>query len=319
MKAKTSSPKAQAGRHLCSLLLAACCLLPSCLEDEGQVRELRQLREKLVLAEKKAAELAEAAAEAQNQAPAAPSVPVSDDSGTAALKRQLSELESKHEALQKELQAAKSMASAASDTSSKPADAGQFKDFVKGIERDLMEQASTLQQQLQEAAPTVAIEGITVKRIASGFSSEIVFNVADGSGQTRPYAFPVQAMLDGKWRVPSVADVQRNLASATQAVPVRPAAPTYTQAPAPAPAPAAPQAAQAPASPMSAQETVTIRWDSANPNAARLAAPQAPQTTAAVPPPAPAPTRPAQPTAPAAPRVPAPVMPVTQDVQIRFE
>jgi hypothetical protein len=317
--------------------------LSGCSENDSQLIELRQLREKLSIAEKQAAEAA-GAVEAAQQAAAAVSSSTQDMTASA---QKLTEAESRIAALEKEVQEARSAAQAATETAAKTSSANKgnaesFREFVKTMERDLLSKTSDLQQSVEQALPTANIQETTVKRlrlpdeIATAFNSAVVFILADASGQQRRLEFPVTAGLDGQWRLPGAADVQRHIASAT---PAQPAPAPVAAAPAPAPAPMQPQPVAAhvdphvpapPSQPVAAvpssapigkqsggPPTVVIQWDN-NPRPAAQA--QAPtQAPAAAP--VQTPTTAATPVKPAAPAptVPKAIMPVKQDVQIRFE
>lgn len=345
-------------------MLTLCVLsLAGCSENDSQVIELRQLRDKLALAEKKAAEAGaavEAAQQAAQQA-AATAASASSSSATqdmAAAAQKLTTAESRISSLEKELQDAKSAAQAATEaaaaaaknTGASKGNADNFREFVKTMERDLLSKTSDLQQSVELALPTANIQETTVKRLrlpdelaSSAFNSAVVFIIADAAGQQRRLEFPVQAGLDGQWRLPGSADVQKHIASVTAGAPTAPmaaapqpaAAMTYAQQqpqapaapvqPAPQPPPAQPMAAAVPSSaPVGKQaggpQTVVVQWDNnPRPQAQAQAAPAAPQPMAA-PQQAAAPVQqPPPPRVPTVPTVPKSVMPVKQDVQIRFE
>lgn len=315
------------GSLLCVLLLSAC------PDDEAEVRELRQLREKLASAEKKAAEATKEAeatqselAKAASAASAAPAAPV--DNGMA---QRLEESQKRIADLEAQLAAAhqKSVEDAA-----KPADAaGSLRNQARQVQENLMKQMGALSDSLQARHTGPSLEEITVKKVQSGFRSEIVFSVLGGDGQMRKLSFPVEADLEGHWNLPSLEIIATHLGTPpSQSPPPQPeqvqtTAPS-TAAPAPAPSITAPTApapapvANVPASPRPATDTVVIQWDKTPGRPPVVAAPPAPPPPA---PPTPTPAKPAAAAAAAAaataaPKAPpAPIMPVTKSVQIRFD
>lgn len=302
--------------------------LSACSENESHIMELRLLREKLAAAEKKAAEAVEAAQQAPTPAP------VADPKAGAETTARLEAASAKIASLEKELQNARSSAQTAAATSTSKRSEESFRGFVKSMEQNLQTKVGELQQSVEQALPSANIQETTVKRlrlpeeIATAFQSAVVFNITDANGQTRRLEFPVQAGLDGQWRLPGAADVQKHIAAAATQ-------PITTPQVAAAPAPVAPSAAHTPgnvhapsALPQPAianistpgggtAPTVVIQWDTAPGRAAAQPAAAAPQpaATAAT---TPAAARPAPATAPR-PSVPKAIMPVQQDVQIRFE
>lgn len=300
--------------------------LSACSENEGHIMELRMLRDKLAAAEKKAAEAVEAA----QQTPA----PVADPKAGAEATARLEAASAKIASLEKELQSARSAAQASAATSTSKGSEESFRGFVKSMEQNLLTRVNELHQSVEQALPSAIIQETTVKRlrlpeeIATAFQSAVVFNITDTKGQARRLEFPVQAGLDGQWRLPGAADVQKHIAAAaTQPL-------TASQVAA-APAPVVPAAAHTPgdvhapsALPQPAianistpgggtAPTVVIQWDTSPGRAAAPPAAAAPQpvATAATPPAA---AKPAPVTTPK-PSVPKAIMPVQQDVQIRFE
>lgn len=290
-------PSAVAGSLSCLVFLSAC------LEDEAQVRELRQLREKLIVAEKKATEAAQEAETARRELAEAAHKPA--DTGVADRLRQSEQRVAELEARLAE--ASKQAAASA------PVSGGAFRDHARQVQQNLMEQMGALSETLQARQSGPSLEEITVKKIQSGFRSELVFSVRAGD-RVRKLAFPVEADLDGRWNLPSAeiinshfgnadvaASAQGHATAATPALPTAgpPSSPPATPNPTPAPNVAA--------APLPVADTIIIQWDRP---AGRPA-----QTTS------PAPAAPVAPTQPSvAPKaVPKAVMPVTKDVQIRFD
>ncbi|MDZ4405002.1 hypothetical protein [Prosthecobacter sp.] len=310
------------GLAMCALVFAGCS------ENESQVQELRQLREKLAAAEKKTAEALEAA----QQAAATQAVPATSGAQESADSVQkLALAETRIASLEKELLEARNTVPPAAR-----GNAESFREFVKSMERDLLAKTGELQQSVEQAVPAANIQETTVKRlrlpeqIASALSSAIVFSVPDSAGGTRRLEFPVQAGLDGQWRLPGVADVRQHITAS--AAPAAASDPAQAQ---PARAPAAPVAAADPHTPVSLPSpatasaqplggsnfqqggppTVVINWGASPGQVPPLKA--QPPTPAAIQPPPVATT--AKPPPVAAPTVPKPIMPVQQSVQIRFE
>lgn len=206
-----------------------------------------------------------------------------------------------------------------------------LRDLAKQLQTDLMVKVNQLSDQVQAKIPSANLQDVTVKRIhppeelATAFSSAITLTFLDVGGQLVPLKFPVQAGLDGSWRVPTVEDVQKVFANAAsggglaalQASTPAPA-PTPTQAPA-APQPVAPSPSPGTGSSMGGgHPEIVIVWDPEAPAARPTAPAPNPTPTASVPAPPPV----APPQAPAVPQqssVPAAVMPVQQDIIVRFD
>jgi hypothetical protein len=286
------------GALLCLFFLSAC------LDDEEQVRELRQLREKLSSLEKKAAESAKEAETARSELSAAASAAPTDNG----MAQRLQESQQRISDLEARLAAAQQQPA---EAAAKPAEAaGSFRNQARQVQENLMKQMGVLSDSLQARHTGPSLEEITVKKIQSGFRSEIVFSVLGGDGQLRKLSFPVEADLEGHWNLPSLEVIAAHLGAApSQNPPPQPVLAQTTAPPAPAPV------ANVPASPRPAAETIVIQWDQ-TPGRPSVAA--APATTT----PPPAATAPAMMTPPpaAAPKaLPKPIMPVTKDVQIRFD
>ncbi len=318
-------------------MLAGVLALSGCSESEEQVLELRQLREKLAAAEKKASEAtaelesARQAAEAAAAAAASTTSAAATDNSQAlaAAVQKAAEAEERAASMQKKMDEA--VAAAKAESGAAKGNADSFREFVKTMERDLLSKTSDLQQAVEQALPDSNIQDTTVKRlrlpenIATAFSSAVVFNMLDAAGQPRRLEFPVQAGLDGQWRMPGIEDVRQHIAgtaASTAPVAAAPAAPQQPVAPAtPAAVPAAPPPST-PVVPASAPggggvaPTIVVQWDNAP--AARPATTAAAPAPAA-PPPAAAPAPAVKPAPPAARPAPKALMPVQQDVQIRFE
>lgn len=313
--AKTSAT-ACGTRNMLLIVLGSTMLgLSACGENEEHVLQMRQLREKLVAMEKRAAEAA-FELEAARKAP-----PPKDTTGDTAQK--LAAAETRAAALEQELQAARKAAPPPTSGGSTPDSVESFKRLLKQMQADLQRKTQELADVIAQELPAANIEETTLKRlrppaeIASAFQSAVVFTLTDASGQRRVLEFPVQAGLDGQWRMPGLADVRQHIT-----------APTVTAAA--TPPPSMPQnvghpTVAAPATPAlpggtgpagaGATPTVVIQWEKAAsrtaPAATATALPATPATSTAAVSPRPAP--------PATPAVPKPIMPVQQDVQIRFE
>jgi hypothetical protein len=203
--------------------------------------------------------------------------------------------------------------------------AESLRQLAKELQTDLMTKVNELSDQVQAKIPSADLQEVTVKRIhppqelATAFTSAITFTFLDGNRQPLPVRFPVQAGLDGSWRVPTVEDVQK-IVSGVASGELQSATPSQGLASAPA-APAGGGGLAGPASAGAGRPTfdkqadgsIVINWDA---NAAP--APPPPMTTGTpspvgTPAPGPAPATPRQPA------VPAPVMPVQQDIIVRFD
>lgn len=271
------------------------------------------------------------------------------DKDTAQLKVRVTELE---EQLALTRSQASSAAGAAAAAPTIDMDA-----MASRLEDDLTRKAKQLRELVQKQTPGGRVDEISLKAIdypaelTALFNSAITFNILAESGQRLRLMFPVTADLGGTWQLPTPAEVQtayqqaKTQPAGVAAAPsagqggnvggglVQTAASTSSQVPsAPAPAPAggsgmrqvdantfvfdwgdarsrgaAPAAASAPAAPPSSAPAPA-------PVSVPVVASQAPAPTA---PSAPAAAPPAPAPAPAAP--PAPVMPVQQDITIRFD
>ncbi len=200
-------------------------------------------------------------------------------------------------------------------------------------QRELVAAVNALNGQFQQQYTDVSVQEITVKKLrapesaASPYQSAIVFAIVSQSGRLIRMEFPVQAQPNQKWQIPTAADVRRSFVETTSnpAVATRPAAPpTTTTVPSSNPERSFQQVDG---------NTYKINWNdqpSAAPATASAPAPApapatggfvpaAPPATAAAPMPAPAPVAPPAAAPPAPRKTPAPVMPVTQDIIVRFE
>lgn len=291
-------------------VLPAALLLAGCLEQDAQLhQELRTLRAELEEARKAAAE-AEARAASTPLPAAAPVAAASEE-----------EIQ-KRKALEAEVAELKERLAAAS-AAPEPAKSwtlDSFKELAGQLQADLMKKVSDLSDQVQREVATAELEDVTVKRIkppaelTTAFASAITFTMRDPARGAIPVSFPVQAGLDGVWRVPTVADVRQALSGvlASPATPPpaasQPAATGLAGDPAP---PALPPEGPAGGFQRQADGSYVVSWGD------QPAAP-APQQ------PAPPPAQPAgnaapPPAQPAQPAVPPPVMPVQQDIIIRFD
>ncbi len=317
---------------LCTMALSACS------ENESQFAEMRQLKEKLAAAEKKAAEAVAAAQQAPPPAPASPSDPKPDSETTAKLEAAIAKIAS----LEQELQTARAAPQPAAENGTAKINADSFREFVKSMERDLLTKAGELQESVEHALPSANIQETTVKRLrlpeqlTTAFQSAVVFNITAANGEPKRLEFPVQAGLDGQWRMPGVTDVQQHLTA--MAAQPQAATPTVASTPASAPAsafsaPANPHATSAlpTAAPGSVPQpaglpsmpggpaTYVIQWGDTAPAKQPAARPQSAATPATAAAPSPSPAQPKPAPAPAPRTVPKPLMPVQQDIQIRFE
>lgn len=300
-------------------------LLSSCLgEDEQLHQQMKSLRAELNAAEQKAAEAEEKIRELQSKVPQIPSTPAASPDDAA----ELASAREKIATLEKQLAEAK-----ATPASSAPVQTAEsYKELAKHLQTELMQKVSELSDLLQAQIPSADVQDVTVKRIrppeeiATAFSSAITFTLLDRSRQPVPLSFPVQAGLDGTWKIPTVEDVKRVYADVSQGVP--------QSAPASAPqttpgTPSAVASNAAPAAPSGggagfvkqSDGSILVNWDDSAP-AARTPTPAPATTAAATPPrqaPAPTPAPAPAPAAPTTPNIPAPVMPVQQDIIVRFE
>ncbi len=303
-------------------------LLSGCLgEDEQLQQQLRDLRAEVKAAEDRATEAEEKVRELSSKVPepaTTPSVSAVDPAALKSAKDRIAQLE-------RELADAK----AAPPPSSAPAQTAEsYKALAKQLQTDLMQKVSELSDQLQAQIPSADVQEVTVKRIrppeeiATAFSSAITFTLLDASRQPVPLSFPVQAGLDGAWKIPTVEDVKRVYGEVARGIPQ--SAPASNTAATGSPAAASQPASGTAAAPGAGQAgfvkqsdgSILVNWD----ENARAAAPSPPPATASAPSaPAPAPSaaaptpQPAAPPRPAAPTIPAPVMPVQQDIIVRFE
>ncbi len=315
---KTLSLHFTSARHAMLAMLGIAMLgIPSCGENEEHVLQLRQLREKLAATEKKAAEVT-SALETARQAK-----PTKDESGEMAQK--LAAAEARAAALESELQAMRKNVPSTSSGGNAPNSVESFKLLLKQMQADLLKKTQGLaeavvQEYNGKKGEAITIEETTVKRlkppaeITSAFQSAVVFKIIDANNQQRVLEFPVQAGLDGQWRIPSVADVRQHVSAPSVATTSGSQSSQSQNVGHPAVSATTETGVRsdAIASGGSATPTVVIQWDK----------------TATPPPKAPAPPSSSAPSAAAtsqrpaqspARTVPKPVMPVQQDVQIRFE
>ncbi len=281
-------------------------VMPSCGENEEHVLQLRQLREKLAATEKKAAEVT-SELEAARQAK-----PTKDESGEMAQK--LAAAEARAAALESELQTMRKNASPTSSGGGPPNSVESFKLLLKQMQADLLKKTlglaeAVVQEYDGKKEEAITIEETTVKRleppaeITSAFQSAVVFKIIDAKKQQRVLEFPVQAGLDGQWRIPSVADVRQHVSASivgTTSV-IKNDGHHETEV-----------RRDTIVSGGSATPTVVIQWDKTTTPPPKVPAPPSSSAPSA----AATSQRPAQSPAPT---VPKPIMPVQQDVQIRFE
>ena len=316
-------------RRTCTVLGmgGALLILSGCLgEDEQLHQQMKSLRAELRAAEEKVTEAEERIRELQSKESSTPVTPAAGSVDSS----ELSAAREKIAALEKQLAEAK----AAPPSKAPVQTAESYKELAKHLQTELMQKVSELSDLLQAQIPSADVQDVTVKRIrppeeiATAFSSAITFTLLDRNRQPVPLSFPVQAGLDGAWKIPSVEDVKRVYADVSQGIPQ--SAPASPAQPAPGspsgvatnPPPAAPSGGGAGFVKQS-DGSILVNWDDSAP-AARPSAPAA-STTASTPPP----STPAQPAAapapapapatPSTPNIPAPVMPVQQDIIVRFE
>jgi hypothetical protein len=330
--------KADHQRFYCaSLVLKAVWVLPllltGCLDGDAQLQqELRDLRVEAQQAKAKQEELQGELAEARERIKQTESQPTAKQA-----------MESGDEAGKAALRKASVVADSSPTTQTeKPMTAVDLRELAKELQADLMGKVNALSDQVQEKIPSAELQEVTVKRIhppaevASAFSSAITFTFLNSSRQALPVRFPVQAGFDGVWRVPTVEDVQSGFnqiasgealvaggagnATGGQAVAASSVAPNPTGV-----APSSnPVSGGRPTFDKQADGSIVINWDA---NAPAIPAPATAPVSAGVAPAVPvtAPTvAPAQsqsvaPAAAQTPRVPAPVMPVQQDIIVRFD
>lgn len=282
------------GVKLTALLL----VLASCTQDDAQViQQLSELKARLAKAEE-----------------AAKTVPAPIRDGTEGESPALAAAQARIRDLEARLAAAESRGGT---SSSDPI--LNLQEIARKMQADLITKTEELRSLVESTAPSANIQEITVRRIkppqeiASAFSSAIIFTALDPRQRSLRLEFPVQANLDGVWKLPTVKDIERSYDEALASV--------GTSAPqAGASAPVA-QAPQRPASAPSTfrqvdDKTFQFSWDTARNS------PTGPAATSSATPPtgaAPASPRPPPAPAPAQPTIPKPLMPVVQDVPIRFE
>lgn len=318
--------------------------LAGCLEDEREVRELRQLREKLAMTERKLAEVMEEPAATEAAVPAPAEVPVPapvpapvrvDAPGMNAqeLKDAVSKLETAEvriSQLEKELQKAQQVAKVAEERAANRDE--NLQRLAEAMENDLLTRVGDLRKVLGETIPAATLLDTTVKRLrpvqtATTYDSEIRFKVKDSAGQVRLLVFPVQPGEDGQWHLPEVATVQKQIIAFVNNAQAQARAqaghsPVHGGAHAPSPLPLPPgvqrmlpQNNARPAA-QAVPDTFVIRWEGLPPPSAATPAPTMTPAPAAAPS---VPRVPAPSVSPTSTRVPPPVMPVREDVQVRFE
>lgn len=283
-------------------LLALLMVLPSCSQDDAQVlQQLSELKARLAKAEEAA------------QSGSAPTRngPEGESPALSAAQARIRDLEAR-------LAAAESRAAT---SSSNPV--LNLQELARKMQADLVTKTEELRGLVESTAPSANIQEITVRRIkppqeiASAFSSAIIFTALDPKQRSLRLEFPVQASLDGAWKLPTVKDIEKSYEEALTAV----------SNPAPslgATAPAAPGPQGTGTAPSTFRQvddkTFQFAWDNPRngPTGSPAASPAPPQPSAAPINPT-AGLRPPQAPAPAQPTVPKPVMPVVQDVPIQFE
>lgn len=344
--------KADHQRFYCASLVSGAVwvlplLLTGCLDGDAQLQqELRDLRVEAQQAKAKQEELQgelAAARERIKQTESQPAAKQAMESGDEAGKAALVAAQQKIAELEAALKKASEVAdSSATTQTAKPMTAVDLRELAKELQADLMGKVNALSDQVQEKIPSAELQEVTVKRIhppaevASAFSSAITFTFLNSSRQALPVRFPVQAGFDGVWRVPTVEDVQQGfnqIASGEALVAAGAGNVTGGQAVAPSSVTPNPGGVAPSSNPVSggrptfdkqADGSIVINWDA---NAPAIPAPATAPVSAGVAPavPATAPTvAPAQsqsvaPAAAQTPRVPAPVMPVQQDIIVRFD
>lgn len=311
--AKPSAPT----RILTGLL--AVMSLSGCLENEGQVQELRQLREKLTVVEKKLAE--------RTQQLAQTTITAQDIAGAA---QKLRKAEQQIAELEKKLQEQASRPAPPSDQYIPPADSLGL--LVEAMENDLLNKVGDLRASLGKTIPEANLQGTTVKRlrpldkIAPMYDSAITFKVADKHGNTRKLVFPVQPGTDGRWHLPSLAIIQEQIKTFINRdwpqSGLASHAGSHLTSPLPVPPGYVDKIQKKPAD----QDTFVIRWDTSPVKEDKLQS--APVANSPVPPAAsPSPIATPSPSAkearsappPQPRRTPALIMPVMKDVQVQFE
>ncbi|MDZ4405001.1 hypothetical protein [Prosthecobacter sp.] len=285
---------------LCALVLSGC------TENETQVLELRQLREKLAAVEKRAA-----AAAQQPARPSATGIPQElVDSA-----QKLVMAEARIALLEKELQEARDAPLGAERVS-----VVNVRDFVEAMKNDLAKKVGELCRSVELAVPAETIKVIELtslpplEKIVGAYESKITFQVVS-SGQTRHFVFRVQPGLDGQWHLPEVAVVKQQIMDFIKWSGDQNFSAGQHNMHKPSPLPLPPQDTP-PKQKEKAHGSIIIRW------AAEAVMPQ-PQGVdiagKATIPPAKPPEAKSLPQDVARPGVPKLIMPVQQDVQVRFE
>jgi len=293
--------------------------LSGCLENEGQVQELRQLREKLTVAEKKLAE--------RTQQPAQTTITAQDIAEAA---QKLRKAEQQIAELEKKLQEQASRPVPPSDQYIPPADSLGL--LVEAMENDLLNKVGELRASLGKTIPEANLQGTTVKRlrpldkIAPMYDSAITFKVADKHGNTRKLVFPVQPGTDGRWHLPSLAIIQEQIKAFINRDWPQSGLPSHAGSHLTSPLPVPPGYMDKTQKKPADQDTFVIRWDTSPVKEDKLQS--APVANAPVPPVAsPSPIATPSPSAkearsappPQPRRPPALIMPVMKDVQVQFE
>lgn len=300
--------------------------LSGCLENEGQVQELRQLREKLTVAEKKLAE--------RTQQPAQTTITAQDIAETA---QKLRKAEQQIAELEKKLQEQASRPATPSDQSITPAATARTADslglLVEAMENDLLNKVGELRASLGKTIPEANLKGATtIKRlrpldkIAPMYDSTITFKVADKHGNTCKLVFPVQPGTDGRWHLPSLAIIQEQIKAFINRDWPQSGLPSHAGSHLTSPLPVPPGHVDKTQKKPADQDTFVIRWDTSPVKEDKLQSTpvaNAPVPPAASPPPITTPSpsaKEAQSAPPPEPRrTPALIMPVMKDVQVQFE
>ena len=293
-----NSNRAWIGAKLLALLM----VLPSCSQDDAQVlQQLSELKARLAKAEEAA----------QSGATPIQNGPDGESPALSAAQARIRDLEAR-------LAAAESRVATSSANPIL-----NLQELARKMQADLVTKTEELRGLVESTAPSANIQEITVRRIkppqeiASAFSSAIIFTALDSKQRSLRLEFPVQASLDGAWKLPTVKDIEKSYEEALATV----------SNPAPslgATAPAVP-GSQGPGTAPSTfrqvdDKTFQFAWDNPRngPPGSAAASPTPPQPSAAPINPT-AGLRAPQAAAPAQPTVPKPVMPVVQDVPIQFE
>ena len=284
-------------------------LLTGCFENEMQVQELRQLREKLSSAEKKLATVA-----SQLQA---------SDSGRQDAVQRLKQAEERTAELEKKLKSTEvgppTTPSGADDS------VNSLGLLVETMEKDLFGKVEALCGELSRSLTGGNFSGATIRRlrpldkIAAAYDSAITLKIVDEAGVAKSLVVEIQPGTDGRWQMPAVAELEKRIKEVLKPEWVTSTA-THGGLHVPmAPLPLPPGYNNKPLEEHKHQPP-SILWDSAPsippPTQTSPVAISSPVQINAATPPVKA-ASPLEKTPP--PRVHQPVMPVQQDIPVRFE